>query len=253
MKYIISILLLTAQVAFANGYSTGVPMPPVLIQGPVNVNQTPVPVTFSASSGLPVTQASFPWIVFVTNTPNVIVTNSPFVQQGTVPWVTTGVITNTPNVIVPGGVAITNSPFVQQGSIPWIVTAAVTNSPNVIVPQGVAITNTPTVMITGTVSTTIGPNKNASQSTVAVTVAESNYAAPANAVGVIIEAESSNASNIRWGASNSAVNILSTTVGVLQEPGRDSGYVPLGQGTYLHLISVAAGTNNIDIQWVLSQ
>ncbi len=120
---------------------------------------------------------------------------------------------------------------------------------------GVGSTTISYVSLYGTQNPNAKPpvNSNGSVSSNSVTTSESSVAAPANAIGVIIEGESGNAGNIRWGISNSSSSILSSTVGVLTEPGRDSGFVPVGAGAYVHLISVAAGTNNADIQWVLSQ
>jgi hypothetical protein len=109
------------------------------------------------------------------------------------------------------------------------------------------------VPVSGSVSTTAVVNTNATFSgSLSVTTTESYTAAPTNAVGVVFEAESGNATNIRWGVSNSATNILSTTSGVLMEPGRSIDYLPIGYGTYLHYISTASGSNVIDIQWVKS-
>jgi hypothetical protein len=86
-----------------------------------------------------------------------------------------------------------------------------------------------------------------------VTGTETNLSAPSNTVGVILECESVNADNLRWGFSNAGTAILSSTLGVLCEPGRDSGYLPLGAGTVLHMISTGAGSDFLDVQWVLAQ
>jgi hypothetical protein len=87
--------------------------------------------------------------------------------------------------------------------------------------------------------------------TQSVTTSESSLAAPTNAVGVIVESDSSNTGNVRWGFSNSAAAILSSTKGMLMEPGRDSGFLPLGFGNYLHLIALTS-TSSVNVQWVLS-
>lgn len=141
--------------------------------------------------------------------------SSQVVTQGTTPW------------IVGGSVGITNTPTVNQGTTPWI--------------------------ISGTATTSQAPNSNGSQATVSVTIAESTFSSPTNSIGLIIEAESGNATNIRWGISNTATSFLSSTIGQLSEPGRDSGFIPAGQGTVLHLISTGVGTNKAGIQWVMSQ
>lgn len=125
-------------------------------------------------------------------------------------------------------------------------------------PQTVALTiqgnaSGVAVPVSGTVATTASVNSNATfTGSLGVTTTEGSTAAPANAVGCVFEAESGNATNIRWGVSNSATSILSTSSGVLMEPGRSIDYLPIGFGTYLHYISTAAGTNTIDIQWIKS-
>jgi hypothetical protein len=104
-----------------------------------------------------------------------------------------------------------------------------------------------------TIKTAAPVNANGSfTGSLSVTTTEASTAAPANAVGVVFEAESTNATNIRWGVSNSSGAILSTSSGVLMEPGRSIDFLPIGAGTFLHYISTAAGSNVIDIQWVLS-
>lgn len=115
------------------------------------------------------------------------------------------------------------------------------------------ITSGTPIPVSGTVTTSTAVNSNATFSgSISVTTTEASTAAPANAVGVVFEAESGNAVNIRWGVSNSATAILSTTSGVLMEPGRSIDFLPIGTGTYLHYIATAAGINTIDIQWILS-
>lgn len=69
---------------------------------------------------------------------------------------------------------------------------------------------------------------------------------PANAVGFILEAPSTNTDNIRWCIGGTA----STTVGMLAEPGRDSGYVPCAAN--ISVCATVSGTNAFSIQWVLS-
>jgi len=74
----------------------------------------------------------------------------------------------------------------------------------------------------------------------------SSASAPANAVGFILEAASSNTDNIRWCIGGTA----STTVGMLTEPGRDTGYVPCA--ATISVCATASGTNVFSIQWILS-
>jgi hypothetical protein len=115
------------------------------------------------------------------------------------------------------------------------------------------------VTVTGTAATSLSAanapvNPNGSLSArQTVTSTESNLAAPTNAVGVIVECESVNADNLRWGFSNSTPAILSSTLGMLCEPGRDTGYIPIGAGSYLHLISTGGGSDYADVQWVNNQ
>jgi hypothetical protein len=70
---------------------------------------------------------------------------------------------------------------------------------------------------------------------------------PANAVGFIIQAPSDNTDNIRFAVGGTA----STTVGMLMEPGRDSGYLPLAAN--ISVCATVSGTNAFSIQWVLAQ
>jgi hypothetical protein len=77
------------------------------------------------------------------------------------------------------------------------------------------------------------------------TTAISN-SAPANAVGFILEAPSDNTDSIRWCIGGTA----STTVGMLTEPGRDSGYVPCAAA--ISVCAAVSGTNAYSIQWILS-
>ena len=88
--------------------------------------------------------------------------------------------------------------------------------------------------------------------TQSVGTTESSLAAPSNAVGVIVESDSTNLGNVRWGFSNSTSPILSSTLGMLMEPGRSTDQLSFGTGSYLHLISLS-GTNSVNVQWILSQ
>jgi VCBS repeat-containing protein len=84
-----------------------------------------------------------------------------------------------------------------------------------------------------------------------VTGTESNIAAPSNAVGVIVQARDANTANVSYGFNNATTAILASG-GLQLQPGRDSGFIPVGTGAYLHLIS-ASGTQTVDVQWILSQ
>lgn len=143
----------------------------------------------------------------------------------------------------------------SAASLPVVLPAAqittLTPPTSVTVTQATASNLNATV--TGTVSTKAPINANATLSArQTVTGTETNLAAPSNAVAVIIECESVNADNLRWGFSNSSSAILSSTLGMLCEPGRSEN-IPVGVGTYLHMISTGAGSDFMDVQWILSQ
>lgn len=74
----------------------------------------------------------------------------------------------------------------------------------------------------------------------------STASVPANAVGFVLEAPSTNTDNIRWCIGGTA----STTVGMLSEPGRDTGYIPCAAN--ISVCATVSGTNAFSIQWVLS-
>lgn len=77
----------------------------------------------------------------------------------------------------------------------------------------------------------------------------SPHAAPANAVGFIFEHDSTSSDSVRWSVGSTA----SATVGNLCEPGRDTGFVPIGTGATISVAAVAStGTNSYSIQWVRS-
>ena len=85
-----------------------------------------------------------------------------------------------------------------------------------------------------------------------MTTSEASVQVPANTAQALIENESASLNNVRWGISNSASNILSASVGVLMEPGRDSNLLQTGFGTYIHYIGIS-GTALLDIQFVKIQ
>lgn len=68
---------------------------------------------------------------------------------------------------------------------------------------------------------------------------------PNNAVGFILEAPSDNTNNIRWCIGN----IASTTIGMLLEPGRDTGYIPCSAN--ISVCATVSGSNYISVQWIL--
>lgn len=107
--------------------------------------------------------------------------------------------------------------------------------------------DTQPVSLAAPVNAVVAPNAAGSVSNSAsITTTATTFTAPANAVGFILEAENTNSADIRFGVGATA----SPTVGLVMEPGRDTGYVPIGAN-----ISVASvsGTQAVAIQWVLSQ
>jgi hypothetical protein len=74
----------------------------------------------------------------------------------------------------------------------------------------------------------------------------STASVPANAVGFVLEAPSTNTDNIRYAIGGTA----STTVGMLMEPGRDTGFIPCAAN--ISICATVSGTNAFSIQWVLS-
>jgi len=97
------------------------------------------------------------------------------------------------------------------------------------------------------ISTTAAINTNGSvtNSTTVGTTA-TTFTAPTNAVGFVVEAESSNSVNLRYACGTTAT----TTVGMLLEPGRDSGYIP-SKGA-VTVCAVSSSAQAASIQWVLS-
>lgn len=93
---------------------------------------------------------------------------------------------------------------------------------------------------------TLSVNTNGSIVNTSLTATTASTASvPANAVGFILEAPSSNTDNIRWAIGTAA----STTVGILAEPGRDTGYIPCSAN--ISICATVSGTNAFSIQWIL--
>lgn len=77
-----------------------------------------------------------------------------------------------------------------------------------------------------------------------LTTTAQTFTAPANAIGFIVQGISDNVNNLRFIVGTTAT----TTLGIRLEPGRDSGYVPIGANVS---VIAEAGTNQIAcIQWV---
>lgn len=96
----------------------------------------------------------------------------------------------------------------------------------------------PTKSPVNTVGTTVNTALTATTASSAV--------APALTVGFILEAASGNTDNIRWALGTTA----STTVGLLLEPGRDTGFVPCN--ATISVCSTVSGTNVFSLIWIQS-
>ena len=99
-------------------------------------------------------------------------------------------------------------------------------------------------VISGTVTSSINSNAQVHNSTV-VGTSPITFTPPANAVGFVVEAESSNTVNLRYAAGTTA----STTVGMLLEPGRDLEYVPTS--ATVTVCAVSGSGQAASIQWAM--
>jgi hypothetical protein len=145
---------------------------------------------------------------------------------------------------VSGTVAVT------QSTSPWIVagggTAGVSGTA-VLTVQGIA--SGTAIPISGSVTATpsVNTNGSAANSTTVANTSATTFSAPGNAVGFVVEAESSNTVNLRYACGTTATN----SVGMLLEPGRDSGYIP-SKGTVTVICATTGTGQAAGIQWVLS-
>lgn len=80
-----------------------------------------------------------------------------------------------------------------------------------------------------------------------LTTTAQTFTAPINAVGFIMETDSSvNTVNVRWSIGSAAT----TTSGMVLEPGRDTGYIPCAAS--ISVIAVSGSGQSVAVQWVLS-
>lgn len=129
---------------------------------------------------------------------------------------------------------------------PAIGTAGV-SSVDVLSIQGIASGTAVPVSIAAAIPTKSPVNTNGSIVNTALTATTAaSAAAPGNAVGFILEAPSTNTTNINWCIGGTA----STSVGFLMEPGRDTGFVPCA--ATVSVCAATSGTNAFVIQWILS-
>lgn len=157
------------------------------------------------------------------------------------------------------------TPFQAGGSIgntSFIATQGTGTNLHVVVDSAptTAVTGTffqATQPVSGTVSATqsgtwtttnaVNTNGSVSNSTAIGSSGVVTFSPPTHAVGFVIEAESSNTVNLRYACGTSA----STTVGLLLEPGRDSGYI--NSACTVTVEAVSSTSQAAGILWVLSQ
>lgn len=132
---------------------------------------------------------------------------------------------------------------VQNGT--WTVQPGNTANTTAWKVDGSAVTQP--VSLAAAISTKSPVNTNGSIVNTSLTATTASTASvPSNAVGFVLEAPSTNTDNIRWAIGGTA----STTVGMLTEPGRDSGFIPCAAN--ISVCSTVSGTNAFSIQWILS-
>lgn len=89
-----------------------------------------------------------------------------------------------------------------------------------------------------------GTNTNGSGTSSTVSTVKTETV-PANAVGFVLMNLDTSSTNIRWRIGSAA----SAAVGQQLQPGRDTAFIPCAANVSL---CSESGTNNYDIQWVLS-
>lgn len=100
------------------------------------------------------------------------------------------------------------------------------------------------ISATASISTKAPVNVTGSGSSASATVSTvATLTAPANAVGFILMNLDTSTTNMRWSVGRTA----STTLGQQLQPGRDTGFVPVGIDVS---IIAESGTCNYDVQWV---
>lgn len=139
----------------------------------------------------------------------------------------------------------------NQGTSPWVENVSQFGGNPVVTGTGVSGVGIPRVTISSdsTINTIplVNTNGSVSNSTTVTNTSATIFSPPANAVGFVVEAESSNTVNLRYACGTTAT----TSVGMLLEPGRDSGYIP-SKGTVTVICATAATNQAASIQWVLS-
>jgi hypothetical protein len=95
-------------------------------------------------------------------------------------------------------------------------------------------------------SSPVNANGSYAQITNLTTTAQT-FTVPANAIGFILESDSSVSTvNIRWKIGAAAT----TSSGMVLEPGRDTGFIPCAAN--ISVIAVSGSSQSIAVQWILS-
>jgi hypothetical protein len=132
---------------------------------------------------------------------------------------TIGSVKITDGTNIPGVAPASTAPVATQ---PALVVSVSQNSPGL----------KPSIALTGS-----GSGAAATVSTVVT------LTAPSNAIGFILQNLDTSTANIRWAVGRTA----SATLGQQAQPGRDTGFVPIGANVS---ICAESGTQNYDVQWI---
>ena len=162
-------------------------------------------------------------------------------NTGVVKAASTAAVATDPALVValsPNNNTLTNALFTKNtdgtniAAVKAASTAAVATDPALVVAispnNGIAFTPA----VTGSGS--------AAAATVSTVV---TLTAPTNATGFILQCLDTSTANIRWAVGRTAT----TTLGQQLQPGRDTGFVPIGANVS---IVAESGTQNYDIQWI---
>jgi hypothetical protein len=132
---------------------------------------------------------------------------------------TLGSVKITDGTNIPGVAPASTAPVATQ---PALVVSVSQNSPGL----------KPSIALTGSGS--------GAAATVSTVIA---LTAPSNAIGFILMNLDTSTANIRWAVGRTA----SATLGQQAQPGRDTGFVPIGANVS---ICAESGTQNYDVQWI---
>jgi hypothetical protein len=151
----------------------------------------------------------------------------------------------------PGTQPISGTVTSNQGTSPWVENVSQFGGNPVVTGTGASGAGIPRVTVSSDSSVhtvpQINTNGSVSNSITVTNTSATTFTPPANAVGFVVESESSNTVNLRYACGTTAT----TSVGMLLEPGRDSGYIP-SSGTVTVICATAATNQAASIQWVLT-